>query len=129
MKQFLLLGLTVFTLLSFTGSPTQSGLNDVISGLRAGNATQMAKYFDNTVEISLPASSNTYSKSQGEMVLKDFFKNNTVKSFAVLHSGENKISQFCIGNLVTNSGTFRTTIQMKTKSDRTVLQEIKFEQK
>ena len=126
MKKLLLISLSFFTLCSFSGI---SGLDEVISGLRAGNATQMAKYFDNTVEISLPARSNTYSKSQAEMVLKDFFKNHTVKSFTVIHSGENKVSQFCIGNLVTAAGNFRTTLQMKLKGDKQVLQEIKFEQK
>ncbi len=80
--------------------------------------TQIAKYFDNTVEITLPDKSNSYSKSQGEMVLKDFFANAPVKSFDVLHKGENAGSQYCIGTLVTKNGSYRTTVFMKQKGDR-----------
>ena len=87
----------------------------------------MAKYFDNTVEISLPAKSNSYSKSQGEAVLRDFFANNPVRSFTVIHRGESGGSEFCIGTLVTANGSFRTTVNLKQKGDKQTLQEIKFE--
>lgn len=126
MKRFILLTSIAFSLMAFVNL---SGLNDVINGIKAGNAAQVAKYFDNTVEISLPGNRNTYSKSQAEIILKDFFKNNPVKSFTVIHKGENKGAQFCIGNLVTGSGTFRTTLQLKQKGDAQVLQEIQFDQK
>jgi hypothetical protein len=99
----------------------------VVQALKNGNASQMAKHFDNTIEISMPGKSNSYSKSQGEMILKDFFTNNVVKSFEVIHKGENAGSQYCIGNLVTKAATYRTTIYMKQKNDKQVLQEIRFE--
>ncbi|MFC4262433.1 DUF4783 domain-containing protein [Ferruginibacter yonginensis] len=104
-----------------------TGLNDVISGIKAGNAATIAKYFDNTVDITLPGKNNSYSKVQGEAVLRDFFANNTVKSFSIVHQGESGGAQFCIGTLVTSNGSFRTTINLKQKADKQVLQEIKFE--
>ena len=113
-----------FFLMSFTN--TQS-LNDVINGIKSGNATSVSKYFDNTVEISVAGKSNNYSKSQGEAVLRDFFTNNVVKSFSVVHQGESGGAQFCIGTLVTNHGTYRTTVNLKQKGDKQMLQEIKFE--
>lgn len=111
--------LTAFTVLS--------GITDVVNAIKAGNAAGVAKYFDNTVEISLPGKGNSYSKSQGEAVLRDFFSNNPVKSFTVIHQGESAGSQFCIGTLGTSNGSFRTTINLKQKGDKQVLQEIKFE--
>ena len=75
----------------------------------------------------MPDKSNSYSKSQAELVLKDFFNNNPVKSFEVLHKGENAGSQYCIGTLVTKGGSFRTTIFMNQKGDKQLLQEIRFE--
>jgi len=89
----------------------------------------VAKFFDNTVEINMPEKSNSYSRSQAELVLKDFFAVNSVKSFEVLHKGENSGSQYCIGTLVTRNGSFRTTIFMKQKGDKQLLQEITFENK
>ena len=75
----------------------------------------------------MPDKSNSYSKSQGELVLKDFFNSNMVKTFEVIHKGENAGSQYCIGTLITRAGSFRTTIYMKLKGDKQFLQGITFE--
>ncbi|MBL0181478.1 MAG: DUF4783 domain-containing protein [Chitinophagaceae bacterium] len=106
-----------------------ASIDEVISGMKAGNSAEVARFFDNTVEINMPEKSNSYSKSQAELVLKDFFTTNTVKGFEVLHKGENSGSQYCIGTLVTRNGSFRTTIFMKQKGDKQLLQEITFENK
>ncbi len=103
------------------------GIDEVVNAIKSGNASQVAKFFDNTVDITMPDKSSSYSKSQAEMVLKDFFANNAVKSFEVLHKGENAGSQYCIGTLITKTTSFRTTIYMKQKNDKQVLQEIRFE--
>ena len=102
-------------------------IDEVVSALKNGDAAQIAKYFDNTVEITMPDKSNSYSKNQAEIVLKDFFSTNGVKSFEVNHKGENAGSQYCIGTLVTKNGSFRTTVFMKQKGDKQLLQEIRFE--
>lgn len=121
----------IFTILAaviaFSSFTIIAGLTDVINGIKAGDAVIVAKYFDNTVEITLPGKSNNYSKSQGEVVLKDFFANNTVKSFTILHQGESGGAQFCIGTLDTSNGNYRTTLNLKQKGDKQTLQEIKFE--
>ena len=124
MKRIFTILAAVVSLSSFTFI---AGLNDVINGIKAGDAAAISKYFDNTVEITLPAKSANYSKSQGEAVLRDFFANNAVKSFTVIHQGESGGAQFCIGTLVTSNGSFRTTINLKQKGDKQTLQEIKFE--
>ena len=106
-----------------------SSIDEVISAMKTGNSSEIAKFFDNTVEINMPEKSNSYSKSQAELVLKDFFNSNMVKTFEIIHKGENSGSQYCIGTLITKSGSFRTTIFMKQKGDKQVLQEITFENK
>ena len=104
-----------------------TGLNDVVNAIKSGNAAAVAKYFDNTVEITVNGKSTNYSKAQGEVVLRDFFANNAVKSFSVLHKGESGGSEFCIGTLGSANGNYRTTLNLKRKGDRQTLQEIKFE--
>ena len=126
MKSFFTL-LTVSLLMSsFTFF---SSIDEVITAMKAGNSSEIAKFFDNTVEVNMPEKSNSYSKSQAELVLRDFFNTNTVKTFEIIHKGENAGSQYCIGTLVTKNGSFRTTIFMKQKGTRQVLQEITFENK
>jgi hypothetical protein len=102
------------------------GLDDVINALKAGNAQELSKYIDNNVEISLPDKTDNYSKTQAVMVLKDFFNNNGVTGFDVQFKGENGGGQYCIGNLKTKSGVYRTTVFMKVKDNKQVIKEIRF---
>ncbi len=122
---FTIVSISVITFLSSFW--VHSGIDDVITAMKTGNASQVAKFFDNNVEITMPDKSNSYSKSQGELILKDFFAINVVKSFEVIHKGENGGSQYCIGTLVTKGGNYRTTIYMKQKGDQQILQELRFE--
>ena len=124
MKHFFTFSILVAFLSSFT---IYAGIDDVIAAMKSGNSGTVAKYFDNSVAISMPDKSSSYSKSQAELVLKDFFTTNPVKNFEVIHKGENAGSQYCIGTLQTKNGTYRTTIFMKQKGDTQVLQELRFE--
>lgn len=103
-----------------------AGLDDVINALKAGNVQELSKYIDDTIEISLPDKSDNYSRAQAIMVLKDFFNNNGVTSFDVQFKGENAGGQYCIGNLKTRSGVYRTTVFMKNKEGKQVIKEIRF---
>jgi hypothetical protein len=99
--------LTVFlslVMLSFTNQGTN--LDEVIGALKDGKATELGKYMDDNVEISLPDKSNSYSKAQAVLVLKDFFDNNEVKSFEVKHKGDQNGGQYCVGTLQTKSGNY-----------------------
>jgi len=101
--------------------------DEVIKAIKSGDAAQVSRFLDNTVEITLPGKSNSYSKSQAALVLKDFFATNSIKDFEILHKSDNSGSQYCIGNLKTANGTFRTTIFMKQRGDKELLQELRFE--
>lgn len=104
-----------------------TGLDDVINALRTGNAQELSKYVDDNIEISLPDKTDSYSRAQALMVLRDFFANNGVKDFEVQFKGENGGSQFCVGKLSTRSGNYRTTVFMKTKNGKQLVKEIRFQ--
>lgn len=126
MKKILGLALLGLVLITFSFRP-QYSIEEVIGALKTGNAAQMAKFFDNRVDISLPDKSDNYSKNQGEMILRNFFATKGVKNFVVKHTGENNGSQFCIGSLQTKNGNYRTKLYMKQKGDQQVVQEIAFQ--
>ena len=109
-------------LLSFAAS-----IDEVVSAINVGDAPRISKYFDNMVEISINEKSHNYSRSQAEMVLRDFFSNQGVKTFKVAHRGSSNESEYCVGSLATVSGEFRTTIFMKVKGDKKVINSLKFE--
>lgn len=119
--------LVVALVLVLSSFAQKSSIDEVIGALRAGNATELSGYFDDKVELTLPDQSDSYSKAQAIVILKDFFSNNGVKSFEVKHKGDNGGGQFCIGTLQTKSGNFRTTVFMKIKNSKEVVKEIRFQ--
>ncbi|MEO8567549.1 MAG: DUF4783 domain-containing protein [Ginsengibacter sp.] len=118
--------LSVFVFLSFSFLASVS-FSEIINAIKSGNASEISKFFDNTVEITFPGKSNSYSKSQAELVLRDFFSKNPAKNFKIIHKSDNEGSQYCIGNLETINGTFRTTIYLRQKGENQVIQELRFE--
>jgi hypothetical protein len=104
-----------------------NGIDAVIGALRSGNATELSNYFGENVELTLPDQSDSYSKAQAVLILKDFFTNNGVKNFDVKHKGDQSGGQFCIGTLHTKAGNFRTTVFMKVKNNKEVVKEIRFQ--
>src|SRR4026207_1784666 len=125
MKKALLLLPVFFIAIS---SFAQGGIDDVISAMKSGNASGVTKYFDSYVDITMPDKSSNYSKSQGDLILKDFFSNNGVKSFEVKHKGNNDNGDYCIGTLQTKNGSYRTTVYMRMKGGKQVIQDIRIEQ-
>jgi hypothetical protein len=105
----------------------QGGIDEVIGALRSGNSTELSKFFDDNVELTLPDKSDSYSKAQAQVIVKDFFGNNGVKGFDLKHKGDSPGGHFCIGTLQTNAGNFRTNVFMKTKNGREVVKEIRFQ--
>jgi hypothetical protein len=102
-------------------------MDAVITAIRAGNVTRLSPFFDSRVDISLPDKSDTYSRSQAEMVIGDFFNTNIVQNFRITQQGESGGTFFCTGLLLTRSGNFRTTLFFKQKGDKHFLQEIRFQ--
>lgn len=123
MKKFIL---SLFILI-VASSFIEESFSDIINAIKSGDATHVAQYFDNTVEITLPEKSNSLNKRQAQVVLNDFFSQNPVKNFKVIHQSEKAGSEYCIGNLITSNGTFRTTIFTKQKNGKELIQELRFE--
>lgn len=116
-----------FCIIMVCSSAYYYSIDDVATAMNTGNAGKLAKYFDGRVDITLQQKSSCYSRNQAEIVLKNFFDEMGVKNFKLLHKGANNGSEFCIGNLQTKNGVFRTTIFMKARTEQQVLQEIRFE--
>lgn len=124
MKTFLL-GLVIFAstdMRLLNGDMERIGL-----AIQTGNSKELAKYFDASVEIIIGEKEETYSKAQAEMVLKDFFTKNKPASFKLIHNGSSQGSQYGIGTLITDKGSYRTYILLKQKGETLFIQEIRFE--
>lgn len=122
----LLLLLVTILSSSFLSADTLE-MDDVVVALKSGNASHLSKYFDNRVDISLPDKSDNYSRTQAEMIIKEFFNSNGVRTFELKYKSEKTGSNYCLGTLQTRSGNYRTTIFMKQKGDRQYLYDVSFQ--
>lgn len=120
-------GMLIASALVLSSFTLSDSFEQVVGALRSGNASQLARYFDSRVDVTLPDLNDNFSKKQAEMILKDFFEKNEVKNFTIKHKGENNGSRFCIGVLQTRTRNFRTKVFMKRKGQQEVVQEIVFQ--
>ena len=110
-----------------TGSKAGMEMEDIVVALKSGNATQLSRFFDSRIDLTLPDRSDNYSRVQAEMVLRDFFSSNAVRNFEIKAKGDNNGTRFCIGVLQTKSGDYRTRFFMKGIGNKQVVQEIAFQ--
>ena len=110
------------------GEAQADTLERIGMAIQSGNSKELAKYFDNSVEITIYQGEEVYSKAQAELVIRDFFNKHSPSSFKTIHKGNsNQGSQYGIGSLITKNGTFRTYIYIKQKGSSFFIQEIRFE--
>ncbi len=102
------IALSVLLALVFSSS-TFAQTSDIAEGLRTGNATTVAKYFDSTVWMCIEDTEDEYNASEAKELLNSFFEINKVTGFKRLH--EAKMSrpgtEVLIGNLNTANGSYR----------------------
>jgi Domain of unknown function (DUF4783) len=125
MYRFLQL-ILVFTAF-FTFSAFDVTVDEILGAIKKGDAIRISRHFDDLVEITLNDRSNSYSRTQAEIVLKDFFSNHNVRNFTVIHRVNSNNGEYCVGTLNTSGGEYRTTILFRTKGDKKLVQELRFE--
>lgn len=102
--------------------------NELSNALKTGNSNRVAAFFENSVDLSIPNNEGVYSKMQAQLILKTFFLKNKPSDFTVVHNGNSKNNSFySIGNLKTNTGTFRVYILYKETDGKTIVLELKIE--
>jgi Domain of unknown function (DUF4783) len=109
MKNYLkrLLLLVSCTLMLFTVR-AQSGatpIEDMVNAMKNSRVSDMAKYFDTFVPITINNNQTVYSHNQAEIVLRDFFEKNSPANFTATDNGSpDNTSKFVIGNFSTPQG-------------------------
>jgi hypothetical protein len=94
------------------GSEVPEGLK---LAFKSGSAKEILSYCNNNIELDILGNENICTKAQSEQIIKLFFEQHPVISFAVLFEGGKESSQYAIGKLVTSKGTFRVNLLFKLK--------------
>lgn len=94
---------------------------------KTGNAAELAKYMNSTVELLLLDKEDFYKKVVAETILKDFFSQHQVKDFIIRHQGARNDAQYAIGNLSTEKDNFRVYFLLKKVGNNLLIHQIRIE--
>ena len=105
--------------------------NDVIGQvketIKAGSAKELSRYLHSSVDVTLEGNVQSYSKTQAEFVLRDFFKQHPPNEVNIIHQGSSKGGQpFAILQYKSGTETFRLFMKIKSNGNSQLLDDIRF---
>ncbi len=95
----------------------QDVTSNVEAALSKGDATKLAQYFNQNIELIIDGPGKIYNKNQATVIVKDFFDKNKPDSFEKLHEGKKDNAVFLIGNIESGSKKYRVSILLKKPDD------------
>ena len=114
-----------FFLTSF--SVTQSDTEEVVKGLKTGNAEQVSAYFDAYLDLTLPGKEEikNIGKNQAGITLQTFFTEIGVKGFELTSQRESGLMMYITGKLQTKSKGYNVTILLKNKEGKHLITSVR----
>jgi len=100
--------------------------DQIISGLKAGDAKIVASHFNENIELVVIDRELVCSQAQGEQILKDFFARNKPTDFKITHQGSDD-SPYAIGKMQTGNGNFRIYITLKSKAGKSQIVQLRID--
>jgi hypothetical protein len=126
MKKLFLIACVVVAV-SLEGSAQSAIFNPMKDAVKAGNAKELVKYFNTTIDLNLEGEVSTYSKAQAEFVLRDFFKKHAPSDFTIVHSGSSKGGlQFAIGKFQSGADSYNVLMRMREVESVYLIHEMSF---
>ncbi|MCX6238980.1 MAG: DUF4783 domain-containing protein [Bacteroidia bacterium] len=98
----------------------------IISGLKAGDAKTVASHFNENIELVVIDKELVCSQAQGEQILKDFFARNKPIDFKITHQGGDD-SSYAIGKMQTGNGNFRIYLTLKSKGGKSQIVQLRID--
>lgn len=117
-----------FILLSISGYAQADIINDVKEAIKLGSSKEIVRYLNNSIDITIDGNMDSYSKTQAEFILKDFFKKNPPSSFVIVHQGASKGgSPYATGQYVsTNENVYLVWVRLKKINEKFLIHEMSF---
>jgi hypothetical protein len=102
-------------------------INQVKETIKAGSAKELSKYLNQNVDVTLEGNLQSYSKTQAEFVLRDFFKQHPPNEVNIIHQGSSKGGQpFAILQYKSGTEIYRLFMKIKSAGNSQFLDDIRF---
>jgi len=118
----------VFILNTGAKYPVDEIPRDIAIAFKVGTAKELARFFNDNLELSITGKEDIYSKSQAERIIDDFFTKYPPKSFEFIHEGGKSDAQYAIGKLVTFNGNFRVYMLLKKGKGKLLIHQLRIEE-
>jgi len=93
-------------------------LQSIEKTIKVGNARELVKYCNESVELKINGESANYSRNQSEVVLREFFQKHPVRGFSYIHKGSSPEGlKYSIGKYLFDGGSYRVVMFLKKKED------------
>ena len=114
--------LTILVLFGMAFSP-QTDIEAIKQAFKSGNADEVAKYFDDYVDINLLDKDEVKNigRNQASIALKSFFSENGIKGFQKISDREIGTTMYMTGKLLNASKGYNITVMMKQKGGKHVI--------
>ena len=89
-------------------------LEDTRRSLKSGSSRELARCFNEAVELGFDGQKASYSKAQAEFVIRNFFQKHPPSNFDFVHRGASKDGiRYCIGKYTSTEGSYRVVLLIK----------------
>ena len=117
----------MFLLLAPQAKAQKEIIDNLRTALKTGSSRELVKNFNTMVELNFEGEKSNYSRSQAEIVLKEFFKKYPPTDFQFIHQGSSKQGlTYVIGKYTFDEGSFRVWILIKKFKDNYLVDSIDF---
>lgn len=102
-------------------------IEEVRETIKAGSAKELSRFLNQTVDVMIDEQMQSYSKTQAEFVLRDFFRVHPAAEFSIIHQGSSKGGQpFAIGLYRSGEESYRVFMKIKSANNQQLVHEIRF---
>lgn len=120
--------LTLVLLIPASEAQDKDTGNEIVQLIARGSARDLARHFNATIQLTLPDDEGKYSRSQAELIVREFFTKYPPRSFTLSHQGSSSDgSRYFIGVYKSANATFQTYFLLKSVSGQELLHQLRFE--
>lgn len=129
-KKLYILGFTwvVLVLALPLNAQTEKIPEGITLSFRAGNATELSKFFHSNVELIILEKEDVYSRSQAVQIIRKFFTAHKPEAFKIIFEGGKENSRYAIGCLQTSEMKYRVYFLMKKQDGSPLIHQLRIEE-
>lgn len=87
-------------------------IDPILSAIESGSSSELARFFNPSIALNINGQQGDYSRTQAELVLREFFKKNPPIGFSLVFKNENpKSHSTYVGEYAADNGNFKVFIK------------------